>query len=678
MRIRTTVLLCILALAATMSLSLQAAECPAPGSLTFSSSLNGNQFGGQGSPTGFGTAFLTIDPTTNQATLTSSVGGVGTNLGALSLFQSGSTTPAFTFTDTNNAFTSGGTFRRTVSLTPALLNQLLTNPSNFSLGLATGEYPNGAISGSLTNQRSFSGTFSGNSVVGSTGVSNGGGTFNAFITPAANGSGSVLTYNFMPTGIGNNITGLELRQGGTGTNGSLFTQLSGNATLTNGSLSGSVPLTAAQAQQLMSNTNGYYLVANTTANQNGAVRAQFGATQYEYFFPVAGVSNGALGNQWRTDVQIFNAATTTPANVTMQWLPAGGTNVASTGALNASSAGVTTINAQNTMSLDNAINSIFGTQTTGLGAVRIVSDQPIVAVERIYDSATGAEQRATAQAIYALTRCEAVGRGVIAAVSAGSGTGSNQSLRSNIGFFNPNSFPVTVRLNMNDAQGTSAATQQTITLQPYMQRQTPLSGTNGLFASAGAVTNGAVTFEASGPIFAYSSVVNNANGDTHVTLAKEWQAAAAATVSDAEVAAIITAANQGEITTSQAARPRLSNSNVVAFADQMIAEHSLALTQAQTAFATAGITPTSDGTSTFMTSMAQQASATLNGTASGAALDRAYMQLQVQLHQMTLNQIDMVLLPSAQNAQLRSLLIDMRGHVATHLTLAQQILTQLQ
>ena len=333
-----TSLLCLL------SLPLSAAtDCPAPGSLSFTTTLAGSQFGAQGSPNAFGTGTLTIDPLTNQGTLQVSTTGLGSITNGGLFFNNGGTLQqVLPFTDQNNTFRNGS-LDRTITLTPALVNQILANPSAYSFQIATGDLPNGALTGQLMPAQSFGGSFSGTSVTGSTGAAAGGGAFTATIVPAANGTGSVLNYSFLPTGIGNTITGLELRQGTTGTNGSLFTTLSGDATLTNGRLTGSVPLTAAQAQQLMTNPAGFYLVANNSQFPTGAIRSQFAAAQNQLYFPVAGSVAGAAGNHFETDLEIFNTSSSAAATVLVELLPTAQNNGTATNGLNASNAAVITV-----------------------------------------------------------------------------------------------------------------------------------------------------------------------------------------------------------------------------------------------------------------------------------------------------------------------------------------------
>jgi putative membrane protein len=692
MRVKSTVLLllCFLLTAAAY------AQCPAQGSLSFPVTLSGSQFGGQGSATGFGTGFVTINPNNNTATVQLSTTGLGPNVTSAGLFNNG--TSFLPFFDANNTNTSNnnnnnangntgtfdqnGNFTNTVTLTQSQMSALLANPGAFSFGVSTGEFPNGAVTGTLMNSRSYGGTFSGTNLVGTNGATNAGGGFTANITPNANGSGSTLTYSFTPTGIGNNFTGLSLNQGGVGSNGSQFVNLaSTGGTLTNGRYTGSVQLTNAQAQALMTNPSGYYLTANTSQFPNGAVRAQFGAAQYETWFPVAGSVRGAFGNQWMTDIRIYNDGSgVAPATVTMELFPAGQTNTTSVGTMNAMGSTTLNVNSRATNALTN-VTQMLASNFNGLGALRITSDQPIIAVERIYDAnanGNGNNASIAAQPIIGRTMCDAVARGVLVGITSAVANGSTLGVRTNVGFFNPNPAPVSVQLNLGSSLGTSIGSQQSILLQPYQLIQLPLTGTpgNGFFNLNADVSDAALTFQSSAPIFAYTSNTNNTSGDTHVTFARPDMSVPATAQPD--VAAIVMAANQGEIAEGQVAVSRASSATVRQFGQQMITDHSAAITQMQSVLGNAGITAsTTSPTAQFLQAQTQQELTQLNSL-SGAQFDRTYMQAQVNDHQKVLQMLDTMLIPSASaTPSLVTLLQQMRGTVAQHLASAQSILSQL-
>lgn len=148
-----------------------------------------------------------------------------------------------------------------------------------------------------------------------------------------------------------------------------------------------------------------------------------------------------------------------------------------------------------------------------------------------------------------------------------------------------------------------------------------------------------------------------------------------ARMSASDIAAIVTAANEGEVQQGQAAAARAASSAVRDFANMMVSDHTNALSTARGVFERNGIAPNDNDTSRTLRSNSQAAVAALN-TYSGAAFDRTYMQSQVDLHQWLLTQLDNVLIPSSRG-DLRTLLTAQRAAVAAHLDRARTILGSL-
>jgi putative membrane protein len=146
--------------------------------------------------------------------------------------------------------------------------------------------------------------------------------------------------------------------------------------------------------------------------------------------------------------------------------------------------------------------------------------------------------------------------------------------------------------------------------------------------------------------------------------------------SDAEIAGIVTTANQGEVDQANVALTRASSSDVRDFAQMMVRDHSAALTSAQGVFSGQNISPADTDTSNTLRSGSQQTISALN-TYTGSAFDRAYMQAQVDQHQWLLRTIDNSLIPSARSTAVRDLLLTQRGAVSSHLDRARQILQGL-
>jgi putative membrane protein len=147
-------------------------------------------------------------------------------------------------------------------------------------------------------------------------------------------------------------------------------------------------------------------------------------------------------------------------------------------------------------------------------------------------------------------------------------------------------------------------------------------------------------------------------------------------VPDSDIAGIVRTANQGEVDQGNAALGKASSSEVRAFAQMMVTDHTNALQAANSLFTSRNITPADNDTTRTLQQGSQQTISNLS-TYSGAAFDRAYMQAMVDAHQWLLNTMDSTLIPSAHDRQLRDLLTTQRAAVSTHLDRARAILSGL-
>ncbi len=149
-------------------------------------------------------------------------------------------------------------------------------------------------------------------------------------------------------------------------------------------------------------------------------------------------------------------------------------------------------------------------------------------------------------------------------------------------------------------------------------------------------------------------------------------AAPASTMTDADIAAIVVAANTIDVQNGELALSKSSNPEVRRFAQQMVTDHN-AVNQSAVALVTRlGVTPTESATSTGLRAGADQTRARL-ATLSGAEFDRAYMANEVAYHQAVLNAVDSALIPNARNAELKSTLVGVRPAFVAHLQHAQQV-----
>jgi putative membrane protein len=163
----------------------------------------------------------------------------------------------------------------------------------------------------------------------------------------------------------------------------------------------------------------------------------------------------------------------------------------------------------------------------------------------------------------------------------------------------------------------------------------------------------------------------NAGSDT-TTAAKP----AEKPLTDAEIVAVTSTANNGEIDMANLATKTATNADVKNFAAMMITQHRDMETKGKALAAKAKITPADNDASTALKTDVQSTITSLK-TQKGKDFDKAYMESQVKAHRDVLNLFDNKLLPNAQNGDLKTLLTDGRSHVAAHLAKAEEIQKKL-
>ena|SRR5437868_1449237 len=175
---------------------------------------------------------------------------------------------------------------------------------------------------------------------------------------------------------------------------------------------------------------------------------------------------------------------------------------------------------------------------------------------------------------------------------------------------------------------------------------------------------------------------NNENGapaDTAAVTpapATDTAAPAAAAPTDPQIAHIAVKANDIDIDHGKDAKGKATNAEVKAFAQKMITDHSAVNKQASDLATKLSLTPEDNPTSQQLQSQADQVKSELSGK-SGADYDKAYIASEVTFHQQVLDALDKVLIPNAQNAELKALLEKVRPAVDGHLKMAQQIQAKL-
>jgi putative membrane protein len=149
-------------------------------------------------------------------------------------------------------------------------------------------------------------------------------------------------------------------------------------------------------------------------------------------------------------------------------------------------------------------------------------------------------------------------------------------------------------------------------------------------------------------------------------------AASAQAIDDAQIAAIVVTANQVDIDAGKLASSTSSNADVKKFAQTMVTDHTGVNKSATELVTKLKVTPKANATSESLKSGGEKNVESLR-TLNGAAFDKAYIDHEVAYHQQVLDALDKTLIPSAQNGELKALLVKVRPAFVAHLEHAKQL-----
>jgi putative membrane protein len=150
------------------------------------------------------------------------------------------------------------------------------------------------------------------------------------------------------------------------------------------------------------------------------------------------------------------------------------------------------------------------------------------------------------------------------------------------------------------------------------------------------------------------------------------KAEAAKKPSDANIAAIAVTANAIDVDAGNAAIAKTTNPKVKEFAQLMVTDHSAVNKQAAELAGKLKLTPEEDDTARTLKKNAEDTAAKMKSL-TGAEFDKAYVANEIAYHKAVLDALDKVLIPDAQNAELKALLKKVRPVVAEHMHHAEQL-----
>ncbi|CAB3787876.1 hypothetical protein LMG28688_02569 [Paraburkholderia caffeinitolerans] len=145
---------------------------------------------------------------------------------------------------------------------------------------------------------------------------------------------------------------------------------------------------------------------------------------------------------------------------------------------------------------------------------------------------------------------------------------------------------------------------------------------------------------------------------------------------DPQIAAIVVAANQADIDAGKLAESKTHSKDIQAFAQRMVADHTSVNQAAVNLVHKLGVTPQDNPTSDSLKQGGKANIANLRSL-QGAQFDRAYIDHEVSYHEQVIDALDKTLIPSAQNADLKALLVKVRPAFVAHLDHAKRVQAML-
>ena len=361
------------------------------------------------------------------------------------------------------------------------------------------------LTAAATAQTTFTTTLRGSEEVPGPGDPNGSGF--AVITI----SGTTIDYSLLVNGL-TTPTAAHIHSGVFGVAGPIVVPL--NPTFGAGCATGSITgVSSTLIDQILANPSAFYVNVHSTEFPDGAIRGQLGNSSAQlptrtFFVPVVGKLTGARNEQFISDVRIINRSATT-ATVTIDFFASSATALPGP-----TSTQVVTVAPNSQL----VVNDILGTtfNTSGSGALRITSDQDVIVVSRILNDKRQGNGGTTGLFVPASSLDQTCSNGILPFLSSASpsDTANGAGFRTNVGWFNPNAFAVTVTFTLRRNDGSVLGT-ETVTVPAYSRLQ------EGIFELIDSVPESQrriddyfVTYTATGgPIVVYAAVVDNHTGD---------------------------------------------------------------------------------------------------------------------------------------------------------------------
>ena len=169
-----------------------------------------------------------------------------------------------------------------------------------------------------------------------------------------------------------------------------------------------------------------------------------------------------------------------------------------------------------------------------------------------------------------------------------------------------------------------------------------------------------------------ASTASSAAGDMKTGAATAAADTKPAGPTDAQIAAIVVAANTVDINAAKVAMKMSKNAKVRKFARDMVKDHTANNKAAVALVTKLGVTPEENDTSKSLTDGGQKNIDNLK-TLKGKEFDKAYVDNEVSYHQAVVDAVDNTLIPNAKNEELKALLTKTSPVIKEHLEHAKMI-----
>ncbi|MEA2235964.1 MAG: hypothetical protein QOC81_688 [Thermoanaerobaculia bacterium] len=209
------------------------------------------------------------------------------------------------------------------------------------------------------------------------------------------------------------------------------------------------------------------------------------------------IGGTTANGSFKTDARIFNPSTTKDIQIQAYYLPVG----------NADNSGVqpisVTVPKRKMLVYNDVVTSLF--HSSGLGAIRLKSDDDFIATQRIY---AVDPKGSLGQFVGGVDSSAAKAKGVIIQLSA-----SPSAFRTNVGAANPNAVTANVTWHLYDKNNAIVGTAFVVAMPPYAVISP--SGLAGYAVGGGGadLTDAWLSYTSDQPIVAYGSVIDNGTTD---------------------------------------------------------------------------------------------------------------------------------------------------------------------